>query len=373
MLGAILLSTSLRDNLQPVIEQALAMGRVSGLVLAVAHRDEPAELLAVGTDAIDRPLAVDDFFPVASITKLALALAVLRLIEQGLLVLDAPLASYLPTARAAVPGVTIRNLLSHSSGLPMEVPAGLAPYSAEQSWSTLAPAALATPLEAPPNTRVQYGSPDYMLLAIVVEQVTGLTYPAAYRQLVFEPLGIEAFLGSEPSRPPAVIGDVRNHHEGTDLEWFNSAFWRGVGWPYGGLVTNAAGALALVRAFRPGPTALLRPETAAEATANQTSGLGGGQYAPLLWADCPWGLGPELHGAKRPHWAPVEASPTSFGHAGGSGCLAWFDPDADLAWAILGSRTAMGGWLIRQGPVIGSALLAASRDPSLRPEATSPR
>jgi beta-lactamase class C len=318
-------------------------------------------------------LVVEDLFPVASITKLVLALAVLRLVEQGALALDAPLASYLPTARAAVPGVAIRNLLSHSSGLPMEVPPALAPYSAEQSWATLARAAMATPLEAPPNTRVQYGSPDYMLLAILVEQVTGWTYKAAYRQLVFEPLGIEACLGTEPPRPPAVIGDVRDRLEGTDLEWFNSAFWRRLAWPYGGLITNAAGALALVRAFRPGPTALLRPETAAEATANQTVGLGGGQYAPLLWADCPWGLGPELRGVKRPHWAPLEASPGSFGHAGASGSLAWFDPEADLAWAILGSRTALGGWLIRQGPLIGSALLAASRHPASRTEAASPR
>jgi beta-lactamase class C len=373
MLGANLLSTSHLANLQPVVQQALTAGRVPGLVLAVARADESPELLAVGTDASGRPLVEDDLFPVASITKLALALAVLRLIEQGLLALDAPLSSYLPTARAAEPGVTIRNLLSHSSGLPMEVPPGLAPYSAEQSWSTLAPAALATPLEAPPNTRVQYGSPDYMLLAIIIEQATGLCYAEAYRQLVFEPLGIEAYIGTEPPRPPAVIGDVRNRHEGTPLEWFNSRFWRQLGWPYGGLVTNVAGALALVRAFRPGPTSLLRPETAAEATANQTSGLGGGQYKPLIWADCPWGLGPELHGDKRPHWAPLDASPDSFGHAGASGTLAWFDPQADLAWAILGSRTAIGGWLIRQGPVIGSALLAAAREASPPAEAASPR
>ena len=123
------------------------------------------------------------------------------------------------------------------------------------------------------------------------------------------------------------------------------------------------GALALVRAFGGQPPGFLRPTTAVEARRNQavdpTTGqtLRGGMARPLLWERCPWGLGPELRDAKSPHWAPAQADPTSYGHAGASGCVAWLDPTVDLAWCIVGTRTADSGWLLRRGPTIAAALL----------------
>jgi hypothetical protein len=53
-------------------------------------------------------------------------------------------------------------------------------------------------------------------------------------------------------------------------------------------------------------------------------------------------------------------SPASFGHAGASGCLAWRDPERDLSWALIGTRTADSGWLLRHGSAIGAALLEAA-------------
>ena len=44
-----------------------------------------------------------------------------------------------------------------------------------------------------------------------------------------------------------------------------------------------------------------------------------------------------------------------------SGCVAWADPAADVAWAILGTRTADNGWLVRYAPRLGAAILAAAR------------
>jgi beta-lactamase class C len=84
---------------------------------------------------------------------------------------------------------------------------------------------------------------------------------------------------------------------------------------------------------------------------------------PLLWERCPWGLGPELKGSKLPHWSPASASPASFGHAGASGALAWADPSVDLAWALVGTRSADSGWLLRQGAAIGEAMLHAAPSP----------
>jgi CubicO group peptidase (beta-lactamase class C family) len=126
--------------------------------------------------------------------------------------------------------------------------------------------------------------------------------------------------------------------------------------PWAGMVTSAAGALAIVRVFH--DPHFLSPATRAAATSDQTGGLAGGFVDPLLWDPCPWGLGPDLRGAKSPHWVPELAGADSFGHSGASGSLAWYAPAADVAWAILGARTADNGWLLRRSPAISAAILA---------------
>ncbi len=336
----------------------MAASRLKGIALGVARGEQAPEFLFLGVDAAARPLAADSLFPVASVTKLATALAVLRLVDGGILQLDEPLVRYIPEAAAAADyRVTPRRLLSHTAGLPLDLPRGSARYAPGLSWPVLAAACLQAPLEQVPGLRVQYSNVGYGLLAALVERETGEPFPAALQRLVLQPLGIEGYLGDQPPRPVVVLGGVKGRHAGTELEPFNSAFWRSLALPWGGLLTTAAGALALVRAFRGFPSGFLRPETAAESTRNQAGDLPGGFVQPLLWPHCPWGLGPEMRDEKVPHWAPPQAGPDSFGHSGASGCVVWCDPRADVAWTILGTRTAEGGWLIRQGPPIGAAIL----------------
>jgi beta-lactamase class C len=332
---------------------------VPGFILAYARGDGPAEHLVYGADADSRPLAEDTLVPVASITKLAAALVVLRLVDQGALGLDDRLGAHLPQAAAASAGPSLRDLLCHVGGLPLNLPAGAAPYDETLTGERIARASLAQPVERPPRTRVQYSNVGYSLLALAVERVSGQPFDALLERLVLGPLGIEAYLGSEPPRRPARLADVRGPQAGTPLEPFNSRFWQRLGLPYGGLVSTAGGALKLVRAFAGQPADYLRPATRAEAIRNQTDPLGGGQVEPLLWEPCPWGLGPELRGEKQPHWAPANASPESFGHAGAAGCLAWADPARAVAWALIGTRVAQSGWLLRGGAAIGAALLDA--------------
>jgi beta-lactamase class C len=249
----------------------------------------------------------------------------------------------------------VRKLLCHTSGLPLDLPRGAVSYAPGLSWQRLANACLRAPLEQPPDTRVQYSNLGYGLLAIVVERVTGQNFSEAMRAEVLAPLGLDGGLGDELRRRPAVLADVRGRHRGTELEPYNSAFWRDLRLPWGGLITTAEGALRLVRAF--GEAAILPMEVAQEATRDQTGGLAGGFAPPLIWPAAPWGLGPELRGTKTPHWAPAEASPTSFGHAGQSGAFAWSDPVAGVSWAILGARTADNGWLLRRAPALGALLM----------------
>ncbi|HEV8638587.1 MAG TPA: serine hydrolase domain-containing protein [Chloroflexota bacterium] len=344
--------------LGPLLTELRAEEGLAGLGLVAARGDGPVEGLFVGTDPIGQPLGPDTLLPVASITKLATALAVLRLVDAGDLWLDDPLARHLPEAASARPGVTLRRLLSHSSGVPYHIPEDMAAEGGpDASWRAIAERCLQTPVERPPGTYVQYGNLAYGLLALVVERRTGLEVPGALRDLVLGPLGIEGYLGIPP-RPWAHVKDVGGPHAGTTYEPYNTAGFLALGLPYAGLVTTAAGALALLRVFLGRPSGFLREATRAEATRNQNRELGGGFSPPRVWPRCPWGLGPELRDAKEPHPAPVEASPGSFGHGGATGCYAWADPTTGAVWMFHGLRSYVSGWMERAGPRIGRAILA---------------
>lgn len=342
---------------EPVVETIKNNSAVPGMVVAVMREDQPAEFMASGTDAAGRALTADTLFPVASISKLATALTVLRLADAGALNLDDPLARYLPDASAARPGVTLRTLLCHTSGLPYDLSSRLAPYNSRLDWRTLAQACLETPPTSAPLKHVLYSNLGPGLLAIVVERLAGQTFREALAAQVLEPLHIEGYLGIEPPRSPAAIAAEPDEHTGTALESYNSVFWRSLAMPWGGLVTTAAGVLALAQAFAGVPTGFLSPGLLADAVRDQTGGLGGGFFEPLWWAHSPWGLGAELRGDKAPHWTPPQASPRSFGHAGASGCLVWHDPAAGLTYAILGTRAFDSWWPTWQ--TIGAAILAA--------------
>jgi len=345
------------SKLRPLVEAELRAGNVPGAVIAVTHDANQVAHLVIGSDADGQELTADSIFPVASVTKLATALAVLRLVEQNELELDDPLSYYVPTAEAAQPEVTIRSLLCHTSGLPAELANDAAPYATGLDWPTLGHACIATPLEVPANTRVEYSNVGYGLLALVVEHLTHQDFSAALESLVLQPLGIEAWLGVEPPRTPVRLADTRGKHVGTALEPFNSAFWRSLAFPWAGMLTTAAGALRLVCTFWHNHDGFLQPTTRAEAIRNQVGELRCTMFNKAVWDPCAWGLGPELRATKTPHWAPPTAHPDSFGHAGASGCLVWADPSAKVAWAMLGARTAESGWLLRRGAAIGAAIL----------------
>lgn len=342
---------------RPLAEAVSSQAGVPGMVIAAAHGGA-AGYLVLGSDASGRRLTEETIFPVASITKLATALAVLRLAAQGALGLDDPLAVHLPEAAAARPGVTLRGLLCHSAGLPDDIAPGLAPYRLGLDWRALSWGCLATPPAAAPHTLVRYSNLGIGLLALVVERCTGQPFPAALKALVLAPLQIEGYLGVEAPRPPAVVAGSYGAHAGSELEPYNSVFWRSLALPWAGLATNAAGALALVQAFAGLPADFLPSAVRTAAISDQTGGLGGGYYAPLQWPRCAWGLGVELRGDKQPHWTPATAAPGSFGHPGASGCLVWCDLRAGVAWAILGTRGLDAWW--RHWPDLGAAILGAA-------------
>jgi CubicO group peptidase (beta-lactamase class C family) len=87
---------------QPTVEEILRTSQVPGIVIALTKEDGPVEHLVLGTDGQARPLRAETLFPVASITKLATALAILHLAAGGMLRLDDPLERpFRPTTRCS--------------------------------------------------------------------------------------------------------------------------------------------------------------------------------------------------------------------------------------------------------------------------------
>src|SRR5215213_3962051 len=289
------------ETIRQRVSEALRRPAIPGVVVAVAREREPIEHLVVGTDARGQPLMVDTLFPAASITKLATALSVLRLVDRGALHYEDRLDAYLPDAAAARAGVTLRMLFTHTAGLQ-----GMENYDTplppEAAWAALTEVALHAAPEVAPGTRLSYSDIDYVLLAMVVERIPGQAFPAACRQLVLDPLGMEAYFAPQPPRAPARIGAEPDPHTGTPFEWHNSAYFRPLCLPTSGLVTTAAGVLTLIRAYAGVPEDFLRPETRAAASRDQSGGVAAGfdsVHEPPQFPSYPWGLGPEIYDPAR--------------------------------------------------------------------------
>ena len=74
---------------------------------------------------------------------------------------------------------------------------------------------------------------------------------------------------------------------------------------------------------------------------------------------CDWGLGPELHDGKMPHWMGDRNSPATFGHFGGAGTFMWIDPVAELGLVVLTDRE-FGPWALEAWPPFSESVLAAA-------------
>jgi CubicO group peptidase (beta-lactamase class C family) len=146
------------------------------------------------------PVKRVDRFPIASITKLFTSVAVLRLVEQGRVELDAPFRKYLP----AYPGpgaehITVRQLLGHMSGLPQfdtvasldeALTKGLPQYQTPRTARQLLELCCSKAPTARPGERFDYNNADYIVLGQLIEAVTGQPYETALRPLVLDPLGL---------------------------------------------------------------------------------------------------------------------------------------------------------------------------------------
>jgi D-alanyl-D-alanine carboxypeptidase len=180
--------TAVEDRLEAVV----AAGVPGAVAVAVGPERRVEVAAGVADVATGEPLTVGHRFRIGSVTKIFVAALVLRLVAEGVLDLDAEAAPF-------VEGVTIRQLLNHTSGLDdFDVgPEFWEPYRRDPAyrWELGARDELRLVLEKPrefaPGEGWAYHGSNYLVLRLVVEEATGFGLRDALRQRVFGPLGLE--------------------------------------------------------------------------------------------------------------------------------------------------------------------------------------
>lgn len=185
------LTSGLTGSPRPLYPGAVALVMRDGSRQpAVAAGDALRYADADGTELpIDRRVAMreETVFDVASLTKLFTATVLMTLVEEGLLVLDAPIAEHLPSFAAGDRrAVTLRHLLSHTSGLPDLLRLWTDwPDRAERRR-----AVLEAPLKAPPGTVFEYSCIGYIVAGFLAEQASRQTLPDLVQERICQPLGL---------------------------------------------------------------------------------------------------------------------------------------------------------------------------------------
>jgi CubicO group peptidase (beta-lactamase class C family) len=143
------------------------------------------------------PMRRDTIFDLASVSKLFTTLAAVQLIEQGKVDLSAPVASYVPAfAQNGKGGITIRDVLTHTAGLPPDPSPSLCSYDTnDQRWAVVN----AIKPTAPPGTTYVYSDVSLMATQEVIEAVTGESLDTVVRDQITAPLGLHDTMYNPPA------------------------------------------------------------------------------------------------------------------------------------------------------------------------------
>src|SRR5947209_12012948 len=194
------------DAIDDYIKVEMERRHIPGLALAVARNGKIVKVRGYGIANLehDVPVAPDTVFELASVTKQFTAAAIMLLSEEGKVQLDDPVAWHLLRAPETWKAITVRHLLTHTSGLPGLTggfkalwPGGaLIRYTTAQMFD----AAAKDELSFAAGERYQYSDVCYFLLGMIIEAASGQRYRDVVDERFFKPFGLTATAAIEVSR-----------------------------------------------------------------------------------------------------------------------------------------------------------------------------
>jgi CubicO group peptidase (beta-lactamase class C family) len=323
---------ALHDTLQAILTQGVIDSAFPGAIAVIGNHDGPLVTVAAGhLDWAPSPVPTDrTLWDLASLTKVVgMTSAMMQLVEQGKVDLDAPVQRYLPEWKGAnKEKVTVRDLITHRSGLP----AFKTYYKLNLSPDSTLALFMNTPLDTLPGVRMVYSDIGAILLGKIVERVSGETLDRYLAEHVFRPLGMldtqyrpDSSLLSriapterDPWRGRLVHGEVHDEN----------AYALGGVSGHAGLFSTAHDLSRLAQAYLNGGVLdgarLAKASTIRQFTTVEDSSF---SSRALGW-DTPSDRSSAGHFITRP----------AFGHTGFTGTSLWIAPQYDLYVLLLTNR-----------------------------------
>ena len=320
-----------------LLDRAVADRAFPGGVLAVGLRGE-IQVHAFGRqtyDAASPAVTPDTIYDAASLTKAVVTTTLIAMqVEAGRVALDLPVSRYVPEWNAGPQpewrkGVTVRHLLTHSSGLPAHKDYFLTIHSEREAIARICN----EPLEYEPGAKTVYSDVGFILLGGILERVTGRTLDQLARERIFAPLSMTSTLFNPPKALLTRIAPTENdatyrkrllrgevHDE--------NAFAMGGAAGHAGMFATAPDLAAFCQLLLNGGSyahqRLLSRATVAQFTAPEALAAG---TRTLGW------MVPTAESASGRYF-----SAHSFGHLGFTGSSIWIDPDRQLFVILLTNR-----------------------------------
>jgi CubicO group peptidase (beta-lactamase class C family) len=336
------------DSIPARMHDVIVSNQVPGAVTVVATRDSVLRMNAQGWADPEHKafMRVDSIFWIASMSKPITAIAVLMLVEAGKLSLDDPLAKYVPelaglkTPDGKTPRITLRHLLTHTSGMGEATDEEA---KAARTLSDLIPAFASKPLAFVPGSKWQYCQSGILTLGRIVEIVSGVPFDVFLRKRIFDPLDMKDttfYLSADQMRRwviparregeqliPAEIGLLYGH----------PPTWRDH-YPAsnGGLFSTAPDYTRLAQMLLNGGVLDGRRYLTAESV-RLMSTIQTGDLVTGFTPGNAWGLGVCI--VREPQGVTEMLSPGSFGHGGVYGTQFWIDIKRGVALIMMIQRS----------------------------------
>jgi len=337
------------------MKQFVDQGKAAGIVTLVARNRNIAALDAVGYTDLEtrKPMQVDNIFQIHSMTKPVVAMAAMMLMEQGMLALNDPVEKHLPefrgqwvvdertpdrlTLRRPARPVTIRDLMTHTSGMSLNPPAGIQELhgALHKTLNETVLVESQQPLEFEPGAKWQYSNTGIAALARVIEVVSGTPFEKFLDDKIFRPLGMKDTYIYPPREKHNRMPTAYILKDGKPVKYTADPLGEGAmkfregakyPLPEGGIYSTAGDLYLLYQLMQNkgeyNGVRLLSPASVASMTSVHTGDLKTGQPG------AGWGLGWFVvkDAAQAGSLFPVG----TYGHGGRYGTFCFIDPKNDL-------------------------------------------
>ncbi|CAN5757034.1 serine hydrolase domain-containing protein [soil metagenome] len=330
---------SQHTRMESFVDELVASGRVGGAGLAAAVDGRTVFEHYAGCANPDVTAGPDVLWPIASISKLYTAAAIMRLVEHGSLTLGMRVVDVLPQcAGGGREEITLRQLMTHTSGLPNESPQMPDRMATMSLIEALIEEAFGLDLEFSPGTNQSYSDLGYLIAGQIASTVSGISFPELVRTLVLEPAALSrTFMPPEEVEYPRIAHVEGVFASDTSGAMYNSAYSRQLAHPAFGTVASLVDLLDFGLCFDPcSDRQLLSRAGILTMTSDQTCGDFAAESsivpAGVIHA---WGIGFSIKGRSG---YPELASPEGYGHGGASGCYIWIDPRHRVTIAFVSNR-----------------------------------